>query len=302
MLVHLSQIFSNPSFEPRLDKFTKAMRDIFVHRNPKLSEQTWSVFISVLFCGTIELGSRDPDVQLGQLAVDALFLGQVYSPTFFSQFQPQLKKLFQSVPATRTVWLNKFDRVYQRLLRARYLPVEKAESQRDVYQAFATFLRHEIDDEFDAPSKQRAFGVAIQCWLTILSARDHKSLVQQPWPTDEIKGLFLRWFSIDGGWNRRDFLWLGEMIWHPIFLLLKMGAPESNPTLCELATQIVTKTLGLDQNWDTDVYWYLPIYAYDFLLVKPELLALVQPQLVLFFERARETSTPQACSRTQCFC
>jgi hypothetical protein len=149
------------------------------------------------------------------------------------------------------------------------------------------FLRAEINVGFNEVQRHQAFSLAIQCWLKILRARDYKMFAHFAWPTDEIKQLFLGWFSVNGSWSYADFQWT-DVGWHPLFLLIKMGNRETTPDLERLAMELIHRVLQTTINEETDSYWFLPIYAYDFLVAHRKLLFEIRGDLIEFFDRRHQ--------------
>jgi hypothetical protein len=257
------------------------MRDAFMQSRACLSEETWFVFISVLLCGAQILCSRTESTAILRLALDAMF-GPFYADGFLRQFDGQLGAVFEARNEFRDVWIEKFERIYKRLLKQRFIPGQGPVS--DSLEPHFNFLRSKIDVGFSAAQRHRGFSLAIQCWLKILRARDYKLFAHFAWPTDEIKELFLGWFSISGSWSCADLQWT-DVGWHPLFLLIKMGNPETTPDLERLATDLIHRVLQTTIGEETDLYWFLPIYAYDFLIAHRKLLFEIRGDLIEFFDR-----------------
>lgn len=304
-LIHISQIFFNPSFALIFPKFMKIMTDVFIDNHPSHSEETWATLIKVLLCGSCDYAistKNENFTELSLLAFDILIESSFKDESFLKQFDPLIHKLFTFPLFWREVWLQIFDKVYKEIVESYFdlivpfknknskrsnksslqsviadkspenelndqpkptleirekIDTERIQAKKTKYHLIFEFIRDKIYQEFSKECKQEAFSKAINCWYKV--SKKVKFPVHPKWPTDEIKSLFLDWFSIDCEWSNPPF--------HPLFTLIMRGEPEKTPELQRIAKNLIVNVLEKTTfDHETALFWYLPVYAYDFLM------------------------------------
>lgn len=296
LLIHLSQIFLNPSFTYVFSHFIKTMETIFIHSHPTFSEKTWATLIKVLLCGSWDYVNSTNDqnfTQISNLAFDILIESTFSDSEFLQQFDFYLHKLFSFPAFSYKVWLKLFVTVYNPIIKRQFITLtirkiklsqESNERRRSSFNesqnAFLTklniifeYVRSKINQEFTKEAKNETFSRAIHCWFVM--SKNVKFPVYPKWPTDTIKQLFLDWYSPDCEWIKPPF--------HAIFTLIQRGEKETTPELHEIATNLIIKTLDYKLNpEENDLFWYLPVYAYDFLMDNLDLLDSLELPLLNF--------------------
>lgn len=299
-LIHISQIFLNPSFTFVFLDFIKRMNEIFIKTHPLLSEETWSILIKVLLCGTLDFATSTKNVKFTELAIlafDILLKSTFKSQSFLNQFNSLIHKLFSFPSFSQEVWLRLFVKVYNPIVKSYFLSIvparfransrrsnkdsnssqssdnevrtsnksknrkesdaEKVQIKKMNKQLIFEFIIEKINQEFSKEFKQEAFSKAIHCWDMV--SKNVRFPVHPKWPTDEIKSLFLNWFSIDCKWTNPPS--------HPLFTLIMRGERETTLELQEIAKNLIINVLeNTTIDHETDLFWYLPVYAYDFLM------------------------------------
>lgn len=276
MMLHLSQIFVNPSFDNAICYiFINKIQAIFPNnKKTQLSTDTWSVILKVLFYGISELLKLKflpiesaTKVEFSIITLDILIKSEIYpNDDFWNQFDEQLSELFK-YQLFCTAWITKFSELYiSRLQRQHENNTSNDELKYLDY--IIQFFKKKIDTEFNKFNKQEAFNTIVYSWF--LFSKDNSLLLHEKWNIEEIKDMILPWFSIDVEWKRDEKM--NDM--HPLFLLLKMGEgqlfKQKDSQLEEIASQIVKK--ALTENINGDLFWYFPQYSYFFLVKNPELL------------------------------
>ena len=270
ILVLMSQVFLNESFtQERCDEFVRRMREMFTRKDLKLSEETWRVVVLVLLSGSRDARVSPTDV--GQLAITVMMLE--HAPEFLQQFHGIVLDLLQRREFA-VAWVNMFQKVYHRILMARLHSTRLSDC--DMSDCAFQFIRQAIDEGLDINEKQRAFSIAMKSWMTILCAKHSKVAVRGSLPATEITESFGKWLSLEADWRKEDYVWMDE-VWHPLFTILKMSEGEVNQGLLEMAKMWVIRVLG---EYDSDAYWYLPVYAFDFLFSNTDFLLEQKEKLV----------------------
>ena len=272
ILVLMSQIFLNEAFtQERCDEFVRRMREMFTRKGLRLSEETWRVVVLVLLSGSRDVRVSATDV--GQLAITVMMLECEHAPEFLQQFHGIVLELLQR-PEFAVAWVNMFQKVYNRILMGRLHSTRLSDA--DMSDCAFQFIRQAIDEGLGMNEKQRAFSIAMKSWMTILCAKHSKVAVRGSIPASEITESFGKWLSLEADWKKDDYVWMDE-VWHPLFTILKMSEGEISPGLFEMAKKWVIRVLG---EYDSDAYWYLPVYAFDFLFSNTDFLLEQKEKLV----------------------
>ncbi|OHT13797.1 hypothetical protein TRFO_16025 [Tritrichomonas foetus] len=260
LIMHISQIFLNPSYQKICAKFIVKIREALVNSKPSFSQETWSVILKVLFCGVSDLFLAKFDYkELAKVALDCLSNCEIYPDHFWTQFDDQLRCLFK-YELFRQVWLDKFTDLYLALLDKKYNDLEDKSLIH-----FVNFFKSKIDSDFNQVEKQKAFTYAVYSWKSYTNK--DSGPVHRKWLTNEIKKMFLPWFSPSLEWkpeNKDDI--------HPLFLLIHMGEAEKDPDLHKIACEIIKKTIKKPKGEHSDLYWFLPLYTYSFFVKNQDLL------------------------------
>ena len=283
IMAMMSQVFRNDAFtQERCSDFVRRMREMFTRKDLVLSDDTWRVVIFVLLCAAEETQILPGDV--GLLAIVVMAREWRDGGEFLREFDNKSRQLLQKTEFV-TAWVNMFQKVYNRGLMGQLHAARGRISDADVEDGVFEFLRRGIDDGLGPDEKQRAFSMAIKNWMAILCAKDSKMMVQSRMPAQEITDVLGNWLSIEAEWNRSDYVWMDE-VWHPLFALLKLGENDIDVKFRELAKQWVRKVLNMAEGTENDSYWYLPVYAFDFLLENIELLKDLKDKLGEWCDRA----------------
>lgn len=283
MMLHLSQIFVNPSFDDKICYiFINKIRSAFINKKQQLSIDTWLTIIKVVLYGNSELLKlkmlnieESTKIEFSKVSLDLLYKCEVYqNDDFWSQFDEQLNDLFKHQLFCSS-WITKFSELY--ILRLQKNHELLSESNDLSYLNFVIqFYKKKIDSEFNEINKQKAFTAIVYSWN--LFSKENASLLHERWNIKEIKEMILPWFSINIEWKRDSEV--NDI--HPLFLLLQMGEGQlfnqKDKQLEEIATQIIKKALS-DKS-KNDLYWFFPQYSYFFLVKNPQLLKEIKEYFV----------------------
>lgn len=293
MMLHISQIFVNPSFNNTICYiFINKIQSAFpINKKQHYSTETWSVILKVLFYGISELlkleflpVENSTKIEFSVITLDLLYRSEVYpNDNFWKQFDEELSQLFKH-QLFCIAWIKKFSELY--ILRLQKLRQKNTSNDEKKYLEFVIqFYKKKIDIEFDEINKQKAFTTIVYSWF--LYSKENSSLLQEKWNIEEIKEMTLPWFSINVEWKRDDKM--NDM--HPLFLLLQMGEgqlfDQKDNKLEEIASQIVRKALSDDSKGD--LFWYFPQYSYFFLVKNPDLLDEIKDDFINYVNSFKES-------------
>jgi hypothetical protein len=289
-LVQLSQVSLNPSFPPQVETFVRIMRDVFLGEDiqKQISQQTWSLFLSVLMSSVVGLSNLGSEGVLSfcKLTMDCIFSGAYTTSSFLHMFDPEISLCLSSVPQFRVVWAEKFKNIHQNVLNMKFSGRSKQEIDAE---SLCDFIVERIDEIFSDDDKQAAFKLAIDDWLGIIDKTEADFCIRDKWSVEHIKGFYLKWWISDAKWTAVEFTGMNRGVWHPLFQIIMSG--EDDAFLIQKAVELITKTVKTPVGAETDIYWYLPIYAYDFLHMRTSLLIEILPELMDLFGRWGKSGT-----------
>lgn len=125
-LVHISQIFLNPSFIIQFSVFKKQMFNLFIKTRPNISEETWATLIKVLLCGSCDYVSSTENEDFTELALlgfKILLNSTFKSESFLTQFDSLIHKLFTFRSFSSKVWLKLFEKVYNPIVESYFYQI-----------------------------------------------------------------------------------------------------------------------------------------------------------------------------------
>lgn len=287
MMVHLTQIFLNPSFDKEnCYNFLHKIQSTFRESKHQFSETTWSVILKVLFYGIIEFyrfsskvdSTEDIHRVFIRIALDCLYECKVdpSSHQFWNQFDDQLTELFK-LNGFRNGWIDCFSHYYLTFLN------NHSKSANNKYLShFVMIFKSKIDTVFDENDKQKAFYQVINAWTYYTNS--NTSLLNKKWCTQEITSMFLSWFSINYEWKHEDTM----TSTHPIFYLIEMGEKvDDSNNLYSIASTIILTSLKNPKR--TDSYWFFPQYSYNYLVNHPNMLSEIQDDFYAYVKEMRQS-------------
>ncbi|OHT12360.1 hypothetical protein TRFO_17838 [Tritrichomonas foetus] len=250
-LIHLSQIFLNPSFKPHINKFCENIKQLFLSGAIHIGEETKTVLIKVLICGCIDIQKSQEFKILAALLVDTVLLYVSNADDgWFNPFLPRIQPLFQ-LSTFLAIVTKKFAQSYSSFIKSPNPLAEK----------ILNFLRFLISTYFPPKEKHEALDKAIGCCIQIeldnsKMVTEVKKLFKVKWQTETIKSLFFSWFSIDYECAP------SKLRRPPIFDLLKHGEPETNPDLQKIAENIIIRMFSQPEK--SNIFWFIPVFSKSF--------------------------------------
>ena len=290
--LQLSQVFLNDAFdEERSQNCSNCFTDVklMFQQGFIKSRDLWSVVVHVLLCGLSPVKAMPVfPKKMGDVVMD-LMLSDMFSKEAVEQFVPVLNEAL-SGPDVRCTddgvmiegfvvsWINRFLMKYREALSSRMgLETQDAPA---IIEEKLQFLRRLIDEALGRDQKHMAFTRVVGVWLQW--SRSSQQAVFKTIPTDAIKEEFWSWFAIDGTWRKED-----NYVWHPLFVLLAIGEKESQPTLREVAREYVVRVINQGRDSENDAYWYLPVYALEFLYQESDLMKEYKKKFLEWHKRCR---------------
>lgn len=305
LMLHLSQVFVNPSFNDVVTYiFINKIRSAFISSKQPFLNETWSVILKVLFYGNSELlklknlqVEDSTKMEFAKTTLDILYKCRIYpDDSFWSQFDNQLKELFQ-FPIFCTAWLSKFSELYMLRLKKQN-DIHTTDEQLNYLNFIIQFYKKKVDTEFNETGKQEAFTTIVYTLSSF--TKENTSILHKKWKIDEIKEMILPWFSLNVDWRRDEKM----NVTHPLFLLIKMGEGQlynqKDDQLDSIASTIVKKALSPEIK--NDLYWFFPQYSYLFLVKNPKLLDEIKDDFIKYTKEFKNSEFSNDVELNTCIC
>lgn len=244
---HLSQMFLNEKLKAENLIVQDFLLNLFENIEEKLellSNDILTVIFKFMLYGYLDTSSgvnKEPAfIKILQDKIFSILIQEkYYNNGLLSSLDYIIDKLF-NLDTFKDLWIKNFREQYRKMI--------FSNEPNQLIEYFILKI-----NKFDKMYRDEAFSTVISLW----------KLKGCAMPTKIIFKNFGNWISTSIKMNKDDYTS------HPLFDLIKFG-DEQNEILNDIAYNHVL--LQLNTNKETDLYWYLPVYACDYLICNQEIL------------------------------